>query len=129
MMESDPQIVAVPGLPATNATYSQAVRIGNLVFVSGQLGVDPESGGLVAGGAIAEYRQALANLAHILEAAGTSMKRVVKTTVYMTDISQLSELNEVYGEFVGSFPPAKTGVEVRRLALGGQIEIEAVAAM
>ena len=129
MMKSDPQIVAVPGLPATNATYSQAVRVGDLVFVSGQLGIDPQTGSLAPGGAVAEYRQALANLACILEACGTSMKRIVKTTVYMTDISQLAELNEVYGEVVKIFPPAKTGVEVRRLALGGQVEIEAVAAL
>jgi len=129
MMESDPQIITVAGLPATNATYSQAVRVGSLVFVSGQLGVDPATGRIVPGGAIAEYRQALSNLARILEAAGTSVRRIVKTTVYMTDMSQLAALNEVYGEVVGSFPPAKTGVEVRRLALDGQIEIEAVAAV
>jgi 2-iminobutanoate/2-iminopropanoate deaminase len=129
MSELDPQIISVPGLPATNPTYSQAVRIGTLVFVSGQLGVDPKTGHIVHGGAVAEYRQALANLARILEAAGTSVRRIVKTTVYMTDIGQLAALNDVYGEIVGSFPPAKTGVEVSALALGGKIEIEAIAAV
>jgi 2-iminobutanoate/2-iminopropanoate deaminase len=122
----DPVIVSVPDLPPTNPTYSQAVRIGDLIYVSGQLGVD-HSGRLVSGGAVAEYRQALINVSKILAAAGTSMQRVVKTTIYMTDFDELAELNRVYAEFFPDAPPAKTGVEVRRLALGGLIEIEVIA--
>jgi 2-iminobutanoate/2-iminopropanoate deaminase len=105
------------------------VRIGDLVYVAGQLGVDPATGKLVAGGAVAEYRQALNNVVQILEAAGTSMRRVVKTTIYMTNIDELVELNRVYAEFFPDSPPAKTGVEVKRLAMGGLIEIEVIAAM
>jgi 2-iminobutanoate/2-iminopropanoate deaminase len=125
---SDPVTISISDIPPTNATYSQAVRIGNLVYVSGQLGVDPTTGKLVSGGAVAEYRQALTNVERILEAAGTSMRRVVKTTIYMTDIDELVELNQVYAEFFVDSPPAKTGVEVKRLALGGLIEIEVIAA-
>lgn len=118
--------IATPAVPPANPTYSQATRIGDLVFVSGQLGIDPATGQLVPGGQVAEYRQAMKNLSAVLEAAGASRTAVVKTTIYMTDIDELSQLNELYA---ASFPhaPAKTGVEVRRLALGGRIEIEAVA--
>jgi reactive intermediate/imine deaminase len=126
---TDPVVVSIPGLPPVNSTYSQAVRLGDLVYVSGQLGVDPATGKLVAGGAVAQYRQALQNVAQILEAAGTSMRRVVKTTIFMTDIEELTDLNRVYAEFFPDSPPAKTGVEVKRLALGGLIEIEVVAAV
>jgi 2-iminobutanoate/2-iminopropanoate deaminase len=125
---NDPVAISVPGLPPTNATYSQAVRIGDLIFVSGQLGVD-ESGALVSGGQAAQYRQALTNVARILAASGTSLRRVVKTTIYMTNVDELTELNRVYAEFFPSSPPAKTGVEVSRLALGGSIEIEVIAAV
>lgn len=125
----DPVIIPVPGIPPANPTYSQAVRLGETIYVSGQLGIDPENGKLVEGGQVAEYRQALINLQRILEASGTSLRRVVKTTIYMTDIRQLTELNQVYGEFFSAFAPAKTGVEVKQLALGGQIEIEAIAAL
>jgi 2-iminobutanoate/2-iminopropanoate deaminase len=124
----DPTIVAVPGIPPSNTTYNQAVRYGGVIYISGQLGVDPATGKLVAGGQVAEYRQALTNLASILSAAGSSLRRVVKTTIYMTDVSQLAELNVVYGEFFRENAPAKTGVEVSRLAMGGRIEIEAIAA-
>jgi reactive intermediate/imine deaminase len=126
---NNPVPISVPELPPTNTTYSQAVRIGDLVYVSGQLGVDPATGKLVEGGAVAEYRQALNNVRRILEAAGTSMRRVVKTTIYMTNVDELVELNRVYAEFFPDSPPAKTGVEVKRLALGGLIEIEVIAAM
>lgn len=126
---NNPVPISVPDLPPTNATYTQAVRIGDLVYVAGQLGVDPATGKLVPGGAVAEYRQALNNVVRILEAAGTSMRRVVKTTIYMTNVDELVELNRIYAEFFPDSPPAKTGVEVKRLAMGGLIEIEVIAAM
>jgi 2-iminobutanoate/2-iminopropanoate deaminase len=90
--------------------------------------MDPATGKLVPGGQLAEYRQALRNLSVILEAAGSSLERVVKTTIYMTDLDQLAELNKIYAEFFRNSPPAKTGVEVSRLAIGAKIEIEAIAA-
>jgi len=118
--------IAVAAIPPGNQTYSQAVRLGDLLFVSGQLGVDPATGALAPGGQVAEYRQALENIKTILEAAGSSLAHVAKTTVYMTDVDELGALNEVYGAY---FPhaPAKTGVEVRRLSAGARIEIEVIA--
>jgi len=126
---SHPIIIPVPGLPTANPTYSHAVRWGETIYISGQLGIDPATGRLVEGGQVREYRQALNNLAAILRAAGSSLKSVVKTTIYMTDISQLAELNKIYAEFFPESPPAKTGVEVSGLALGAKIEIEAMAAL
>lgn len=125
---SEPAIVSVPNLPTANPTYSHAVRLNGVIYVSGQIGIDPATGRLVEGGQVAEYRQALKNLDAILRAAGSSMAKVVKTTVYMTDVSQLAELNEIYRPFFPSAPPAKTGVEVKGLAIGAKIEIEAIAA-
>ena len=124
----DPIVVRVPGLPTANPTYNHAVRLGDAIYVSGQIGIDPATGALVSGGQAAEYRQALRNLETILSAAGTSLRRVVKTTIYMTDVSELADLNRIYAEFFPEAPPAKTGVEVSALALGAKIEIEAIAA-
>ncbi|MBM3832615.1 MAG: hypothetical protein FJ403_04960 [Verrucomicrobia bacterium] len=123
-----PQIISVPDLPTANPTYNHAVRLGDTIYVSGQIGIDPKTGQLVGGGQLAEYRQALVNLRTILQAAGTSLQRVVKTTIYMTDVAELTELNKIYAEFFPKSPPAKTGVEVNRLAIGAKIEIEAIAA-
>jgi len=125
---SQPEIISLPRLPATNATYSQAVRFGDALYISGQLGIDPATGSLVEGGQVEQYRQALANLKAILEGSGTSLARVIKTVIYMTDVSQLAELNRIYADFFPTSPPAKTGVEVSGLALGAKIEIEAIAA-
>jgi 2-iminobutanoate/2-iminopropanoate deaminase len=125
---NDPKVILVRELPTANPTYNHAVRLGDTIYVSGQIGIDPDTGTLVAGGQLSEYRQALQNLETILRAAGTSLRRVVKTTIYMTDVSQLTELNRIYAEFFPETPPAKTGVEVNRLALGARIEIEAIAA-
>lgn len=121
-----PETIHVPALPPGNHTYHQATRLGDLLFVSGQLGIHPATGELVPGGQVAEYRQALANIQTILEAAGSSLAQVAKTTVYMTNVDELAELNAIYAEF---FPhaPAKTGVEVRRLSSRAHIEIEVIA--
>ena len=121
-----PISIAVPAVPPGNQTYSQAVRLGDVLFVSGQLGVDPLTGALAAGGQVAEYRQAIENIKTILETAGSSLAQVPKTTVYMTDVDELGALNEVYGAYF-LHAPAKTGVEVRRLVGGARIEIEVIA--
>ena len=121
-----PISVAVASIPPGNQTYSQAVRLGDLLFVSGQLGVDPRTGALAAGGQVAEYRQAIENIKTILETAGSSLAQVAKTTVYMTDVDELGALNEVYGAYF-LHAPAKTGVEVRRLSGEARIEIEVIA--
>jgi 2-iminobutanoate/2-iminopropanoate deaminase len=121
-------IIATPAVPPTNSTYSQAVRHGGIVYVSGQTGVDPATNELTPGGQVAEYRQAIRNLEAILRSAGSSLDLVIRNTIYMTDVSQLADLNQVYAEFF-RHRPAKTGVEVKALAMGASIEIESIAAV
>jgi 2-iminobutanoate/2-iminopropanoate deaminase len=121
-----PNPIAVPTLPPNNATYSQAVRLGDLLFVSGQLGVDPITRELVAGGMQAETRQAIENIATILAAAGSGLDLVAKVTIFITDFSLLGEMNEVYASRI-QHRPAKTTVEIGRLDKDALIEIEIVA--
>ena len=96
--------------------YSVGVKVGNLVFVSGQLGMDQATGALVEGGVEAETRQALVNLANILEAAGSSLEHVVKTTVFLRDINDFNRMNAVYGEFFKTEPPARSTFQVAALS-------------
>jgi 2-iminobutanoate/2-iminopropanoate deaminase len=119
-------IVSVPQLPPANSTYSQAVVTGGLVFVSGQLGIDPATGQLAQGGIQAETRQALENIRACLQAAGSSMERVIKATLFLTDFSMIRSANEIYAQYL-PHRPAKTGVGVAELWGGGLIEIEVVA--
>ena len=120
------EVIAVPGLPANNATYSQAVRMGGLIYVSGQLGMAPAAGQLAEGGIQAQTRQAIENLRTVLEAAGSGLECVGKVNLYITDFGLLPEMNAVYAQY---FPhrPAKTTVEVGALDCGALIEIEVVA--
>jgi 2-iminobutanoate/2-iminopropanoate deaminase len=120
--------IDVPGLPPNNATYSQGVRLGDLLFVSGQLGVDPATRALVPGGIREQTRQAIDNIDAILKAAGSGLDRVAKVNIFLTDFSVLPEMNEVYAtRFPGR--PAKTTVEIARLDKDALIEIEAVASV
>ncbi|MBC7924622.1 MAG: reactive intermediate/imine deaminase [Bryobacteraceae bacterium] len=121
-----PVPVAVPLLPPNNETYSQAVRLGDLIFVSGQLGVDPATGLLVPGGIPEQTRQALDNIAAILLCAGSALDQVAKVTIFLTDFALLSAMNEVYGPRL-PHRPAKTTVEITRLDKNALIEIEVVA--
>lgn len=107
--------------------YSLAIRAGNQVFTAGQIGLDPKTGELAPGGIEAETRQALTNLKHILESAGCSLADVVKTTVFLQDIADFSQMNAVYAEFFGPRPPARTTVAVAALPKGARVEIEAIA--
>src|SRR5262249_2655592 len=100
---------------------------GDLVFVSGQVPLDPGSGALVDGGIAAQTRQVFANLGAILDAAGSGLDHVVKTTVFLTDLSDFTEMNETYRTFVGNPPPARSTIEVSKLPAGAAIEIECVA--
>lgn len=122
-----PEIINVPGLPPVNPSYSQVTRVGDLLLVAGQIGVDPATGKLVSGGIVEETRRALENMRMILEAAGSSISKVAKTTLYMTDMGEWGPMNEVYTACFQGHPPAKTTVGVTRLALGARIEIEAIA--
>ena len=121
-----PKPIAVPELPPNNATYSQAVRLGDVIFVSGQLGVDPATRALVPGGIREQTRQAIDNIEVILRAAGSALNRVAKVNIFLTDFTLLQPMNDVYAtRFTGR--PAKSTVEVARLDKDALIEIEAVA--
>ena len=108
-------------------TYSQGWVAGNLVFTAGQLGIAPGTKQLVEGGIAEQTRRALQNIAGILEAAGSSMARAVKTTVFLTDLADFAAMNAVYKEFFPGDPPARSTVEVSALAMGALVEIEAIA--
>lgn len=126
---SDKTVVRTEGAPAPfqGAPYSQAIKAGGFVFVSGQLALRVDRPGL-AGDSIAEQtEQVLANLRAILEAAGTGLDRLVKTTVFLTDLAHFGEMNEVYARHVGGDPPARSTVPVASLPSGALVEIEAIA--
>ena len=124
---SDRKAVSTSGAPAAIGPYSQAVVAGGFVFVSGQIPLDPASGALVAGGAGAQAERALVSLQAVLEAAGSGLQRVVKTTVFLTDLADFGEVNAVYARFFPVDPPARATVQVAALPRGAAIEIEAVA--
>lgn len=113
--------------PKAIGPYSQAIKTDSLLFVSGQLAIDPASGNLVTDDIKTETRQALANLKAIVTAAGSALENVVKTTVFITDMKNFPLVNEVYGEFFGKNPPARSCVEVAALPKGGNVEVEAIA--
>jgi len=112
--------------PFQGAPYNQAVRVGELVFVAGQLGVKPGDT-WVEGDISQQTEQVMRNLAAILEAAGSSLDRLVKTTVFLQHLDDFAAMNEVYARHVGEAPPARATVEVAKLPAGGLVEIEAVA--
>lgn len=120
-------VIACSGAPAAIGPYSQAIRAGGLVFVSGQIPLDPETGQVVAGGIAAQTERSLASLRAVLEAAGSSLTRVVKTTVFLTDLADFAEVNAVYARYFPQAPPARATVQVAALPRGVGIEIEAVA--
>ena len=113
--------------PFQGSPYSQAIRAGELVFVSGQLGVQPGSHELAGDTITVQTEQVFANLAAILEASGSGLDRLVKTTVYLTSLADFQGMNEVYRGHVGEVPPARATVEVSALPSGALVEIEAVA--
>ncbi|MCL4487780.1 MAG: RidA family protein [Chloroflexi bacterium] len=121
------KVISTEHAPKAIGPYSQAIRVGNYVFCAGQAGLDPVTGNRVPGGIEAETRRVLQNLAAVLEAAGTSMSRVVKTTVFLTNMDEFQKMNAVYGEFFPSAPPARSTVQVSRLPKDACVEIEVVA--
>jgi 2-iminobutanoate/2-iminopropanoate deaminase len=120
-------IIATDKAPAAVGPYSQAVRVGDFVFTAGQIPLDPTTGQLVEGGIEVQARQALTNVSAVLEAAGTSLVNVVKTTVFLADMGEFKAMNGVYAEFFPEAPPARSAVQVAALPLGARIEIEAIA--
>ena len=120
-------VISTPNAPGAIGPYSQAVKVGALLFLSGQLGIDPATGA-ITGGVAAQTKQALTNAKAILEAAGSAMDKVIKTTVFLSDIGNFATMNEIYGTFFteGSYP-ARSAFEVAALPKGGLVEIELVA--
>jgi len=121
------QIIHTDQAPAAVGPYSQAVTLGNLVFTAGQIPLIPAEKRLVDGGIQEQTRQALSNIQAVLEAAGTTLTNVVKTTVFLDSMDDFAKMNEVYAEFFTENPPARSTVEVSRLPLGALVEIEAIA--
>lgn len=126
-MEWKKVVISTNTAPAAIGPYSQAIGIGNLVFVSGQIPIFPVSGEIVQGDIKVQTRQVLENLRCILEAANSSLDKVVKTTIFMKDLNDYTAINEVYKEFFSNKPPARAAVQAARLPKDVGIEIEAVA--
>ena len=115
--------------PAAIGPYAQAIRAGGLLFCSGQIPLDPESGELVEGGAAEQARRCLENLGAVCSAAGTALSEAVRVTIYMTELDAFAELNEVYATFFEGDPPARVTVGVAALPQGAGVEIDAVVAL
>ena len=121
------EIIATDKAPAAVGPYSQAIRIGDLVFTAGQVPLDPATGQMVEDNIEAQTRQSLTNLSAVLEAAGTSLANVVKTTVFLADMGEFKAMNDVYAGFFPGAPPARSAVQAAALPLGARVEIEAIA--
>jgi len=113
--------------PAAIGPYSQAIRAGGFVFVSGQIPIDPATGEFVSGGVAEQTRQVFKNLSAVLEAAGSSLDKIVKTTVFLQDMKDFAQMNEVYATFFSDAPPARATVAAAGLPRDARVEIEAVA--
>lgn len=113
--------------PNAVGPYSQGMKAGNMVFTSGQIPLDPATGKLVEGDIQAEARQSLENLKAVLEEAGAKLENVVKTTVFIQDMAQFGQINEIYGQYFKDHKPARSCVQIGKLPLGANVEIEAIA--
>lgn len=127
MSENSRTIVETDRAPGAIGPYSQAVKTSSLVFVSGQLAIDPATGELRNDDIQVETRQAMHNLKNVLEAAGSNLEKVIKTTLFIKNMDAFPLINEAYGEFFPKEPPARACVEVARLPKDANVEIEAVA--
>jgi len=121
------EIIQTELAPQAIGPYSQAVKTNGLVFASGQIPTDPQTGQFVRGGIEEQTEQVLKNLAAVLEAAGSGLNRVVKTTVFLLDMQEFGAMNEVYGRFFKEEPPARATVQAARLPRDARVEIEAIA--
>jgi 2-iminobutanoate/2-iminopropanoate deaminase len=126
---SERDVIVTEGAPKPfgGAPYNQAIRAAGLVFCAGQVGLEPASGTLVDGGVEAQARRAMENLSAVLEAAGSSVGRIMKTTIFVTDLGDFAAVNAVYGSFFEADPPARSTVQVAGLPGGAAVEIEAIA--
>ncbi len=119
--------ISTASAPAAIGRYCQAIALDGMVFASGQVGLDPSTGQLVEGDVQAQTHRALQNLTAVLEAAGSSLCNVVKTTVFLTSMGNFTAMNEVYATYFGDVPPARSTIAVAELPKGAQVEIEAIA--
>jgi 2-iminobutanoate/2-iminopropanoate deaminase len=120
-------VISTKLVPRAIGPYSAGIKTDFFVYTAGQLGIIPETGNLIEGGIEAETRQSLQNVQKILEAAGTNLDRVVKTTVFLRDMNDFARMNSIYAEFFTENPPALTTVQVAALPKGAAVEIEAIA--
>jgi 2-iminobutanoate/2-iminopropanoate deaminase len=120
-------VIATDGAPAAIGPYSQAIKVGNIIFTSGQIPIDPANGQVVEGGVAEQTARVMANLQAVLSAAGASLDDVVKITLYIKDMNDFGVINEVYSRYFAKEPPARSCVEVARLPKNVLVEIEAVA--
>ena len=121
------RVVHTDKVPPARVPLSQAIKAGGWVFASGQLGMDPRTGRLAEGGIKGETRQVCENLKAVLEAAGSSLAKVVKVTIYLADLGELMAMNEVFNAYFPVDPPARTTFQAAGLVAGARVEIEAVA--
>jgi 2-iminobutanoate/2-iminopropanoate deaminase len=128
-MPIDRVAVTAPGAPDAVGPYSHAVKAGDLLFCSGQVALDPAGGELVGETAPEQAERCLQNLQAVCEAAGTSLDRAIRCTVYLTDMGAFADVNEVYGRFFAADPPARVAFGVAALPKGGQVEIDAIVAL
>jgi 2-iminobutanoate/2-iminopropanoate deaminase len=127
MSTPDRERIQTDNAPAAIGPYSQAIKAGGFVFVSGQIPIDPQTGQFVAGGIAEQTKQVLKNVSAVLEAGGSSLDRVVKTTVFLADMKEFSGMNEVYATFFSGPPPARATVAAAGLPRDARVEIEVVA--
>ena len=123
------QLVTAPDAPKAMGAYSPAIKAGNLLFISGQIPVDPTTGNLIQGDIAAQADQVMQNLTALLRAAGASFTNVVRTTVYLADMNDFAGMNEVYSRYIVDPPPARATVQVARLPRDVKIEIDAIAVL
>jgi 2-iminobutanoate/2-iminopropanoate deaminase len=123
----DKIVISSDKAPKAIGPYSVAIRVGDLIFTSGQLGLEPATGSLMPGGIEAETRQALVNISNVLTDAGSGLEQIVKTIVFLKDMAEFSKMNAVYAEFFNVDPPARSTIQAAALPKGGAVEIEAVA--
>ena len=121
------QVISTDNAPKAVGPYSQAIRANGFIFLSGQIPLDPKTGTIITGSIAEQTRQVLNNLSNVLESAGSDLSKVVKTTVFLTDMGNFDEMNAVYGEFFSGNKPARATVQVSKLPKNANIEIEAVA--
>jgi len=123
------QVVTAPDAPKAMGAYSPAIKAGNLLFISGQIPIDPATGNLIGGDISAQADQVMRNLTALLHAAGASFTNVVRTTVYLADMNDFAAMNEVYSRYIIDPPPARATVQVARLPRDVKIEVDAIAVL